>query len=105
MTEVDPRDTSRTCPVCGEKDLRGRMRLECPSCGLSMDRQLLAAWNIAKRAQFLPGGLGRAEEGRALFGRLQSPRWGQGVMGAPGRPRAVPGANALGTQGEAQATA
>ncbi len=70
-----------------------------------MDRQLLAAWNIAKRAQILPGGLGRAEEGRALFGRLQSPRWGQGVMGAPGRPLPVPGANASGTQGEAQATA
>ncbi|GBD08060.1 hypothetical protein HRbin22_00289 [Candidatus Thermoflexus japonica] len=87
LIEIDPRGTSSTCPVCGGS-LRGRVELTCPSCGLSGNRHILAAWNIARRGQAkLPiGGKGRAEEGIALFHRLQSPRWGQGVVGAPGRP-------------------
>ncbi|GBC84750.1 hypothetical protein HRbin11_01183 [bacterium HR11] len=115
LLEVNLRGTSSTCPVCGA-GLRGREELVCPRCGLEGNRHILAAWNIALRGRArLPlGGTGRSEEGRDLFGRLQSPRWGQGVMGAPGRPLPVrvgldgrrPGRRpAARTQGEAQATA
>jgi len=48
---VDPRDTSRTCPVCGrvEERLRGQV-LACP-CGLRMGRHEVAAVNIARRGR------------------------------------------------------
>ena len=106
LLEVDPRGTSSLCPVCGG-DLRGQRELRCPSCGLTMDRHLLAAWNIALRgmAKLPLGGTGQPGEGLDLFGRLQSRRWGQGVMGAPGRPLPVRQGPTLRTQGEAQATA
>jgi putative transposase len=49
---VDPANTSRTCSSCGaifpELSLGDRW-VEC-SCGLSMDRDVNAAWNILKRA-------------------------------------------------------
>ena len=49
---VDPAYTSRTCSSCGaifaELSLGDRW-VEC-SCGLSMDRDVNAAWNIMKRA-------------------------------------------------------
>jgi putative transposase len=49
---VDPANTSRTCSSCGaifpDLSLADRW-VEC-SCGLTMDRDVNAAWNILKRA-------------------------------------------------------
>ncbi len=87
---IDPRGTSKACPVCGG-NLRGQVELVCPGCGLKGNRHVLAAWNIARRGQAkLPiGGTGDPEKGMARFRKLQSPKWGQGVVGAPGRPLPV----------------
>lgn len=49
---VNPKNTSKDCSRCGicvQKELRERQH-NCPSCGLSMDRDLNAAINILKRA-------------------------------------------------------
>jgi putative transposase len=49
---VDPDGTTKECSSCGEvvdKEL-GERRHNCPSCGLSMDRDLNASINILKRA-------------------------------------------------------
>ncbi|MCX6773797.1 MAG: RNA-guided endonuclease TnpB family protein [Candidatus Micrarchaeota archaeon] len=49
---VDPDGTTKECSSCGEiidKELKER-RHTCPSCGLSMDRDLNASINILKRA-------------------------------------------------------
>ncbi len=49
---VDPRNTSKECSCCGQlvnKTLRERQH-NCPSCGLSIDRDVNAAINILKRA-------------------------------------------------------
>ena len=49
---VDPDGTTKECSSCGEvvdKELKER-RHSCPSCGLSMDRDLNASINILKRA-------------------------------------------------------
>ncbi len=46
--EVDPRGSSQRCSACGtvvRKDLSERMH-QCPVCGLQIDRDLNAAWNI-----------------------------------------------------------
>jgi putative transposase len=56
---VDPSNTSRTCPVCGRRELRGRKTLKC-ECGLSMGRHEVAAINIARRGmEILEGAWGR----------------------------------------------
>jgi putative transposase len=58
---VDPRDTSQVCSGCGErveKSLSERIH-RCPACGLILDRDVNAAWNILKRG--LEIGLGQAE--------------------------------------------
>jgi putative transposase len=56
---VDPSNTSRTCPVCGRRELRGHKTLEC-ECGLSMGRDEVAAINIARRGmEILEGAWGR----------------------------------------------
>jgi putative transposase len=49
---VDPENTTKQCSRCGvltKKELWERQH-DCPSCGLSMDRDLNAAINILKRA-------------------------------------------------------
>jgi len=49
---VDPRDTSRTCPVCnGEMDpsRNGRRLRRCRRCGLEENRDVIAVKNLAKR--------------------------------------------------------
>jgi putative transposase len=88
---VDPRDTSRTCPVCGrvEEKLRGQV-LACP-CGLQMGRHEVAAVNIARRGMGLLGGL---PPGQGSVGDPRGPSSGRG-RGAPVR----------GHDGNAQATA
>jgi IS605 OrfB family transposase len=50
---VDPRNTSRTCPVCGCVDKRNRISqsaFSCVSCGHSANADTNAAVNIAARA-------------------------------------------------------
>jgi IS605 OrfB family transposase len=49
---VDPRNTSRTCPVCGCVDKRNRpsqSRFSCISCGFSGHADAIAAGNISRR--------------------------------------------------------
>jgi IS605 OrfB family transposase len=50
---VDPRNTSRTCPLCGCIDKRNRPSqaiFSCVSCGFSSSADTVAAGNIASRA-------------------------------------------------------
>ncbi len=50
---VDPRNTSRTCPVCGCVDKRNRPSqaiFSCVSCGFSSPADTVAAGNISRRA-------------------------------------------------------
>ena len=46
---VDPKYTSRECPVCGEWVKKDGQESVCEQCGLRMDRHLLAGLNILKR--------------------------------------------------------
>jgi putative transposase len=55
--EVDPRNTTQDCSGCGarvQKRLADRWH-DCPSCRLSIDRDLNAARNILHRAVVGPG--------------------------------------------------
>lgn len=57
--EVNPRGTSQRCSVCGEvvkKSLAVRVH-KCPSCGLSLDRDVNAALNIFQLARTGPSAL------------------------------------------------
>jgi IS605 OrfB family transposase len=50
---IDPRNTSRTCPICGCIDKRNRVSqalFSCISCGYSAPADILAAGNISRRA-------------------------------------------------------
>lgn len=50
---VDPRNTSRTCPICGCIDKRNRPSqsvFSCVSCGFSSTADTVAATNISRRA-------------------------------------------------------
>jgi putative transposase len=60
---VDPRNTSRACPVCGRvvDRLRGPVRA-CP-CGVRMSRHAAAAVNIARRGGGIPRGLRPSRQG------------------------------------------
>jgi len=47
---VDPKRTSKLCPICGDRiqdDKLNRRKLWCSNCGKSMDRDVVAAMNIA----------------------------------------------------------
>jgi putative transposase len=48
---VDPKRTSKLCPICGERiqEDTGR-KLLCINCGKSMDRDVIASMNIAHKA-------------------------------------------------------
>ncbi|MEM3065443.1 MAG: transposase [Candidatus Nitrosotenuis sp.] len=60
---IDPKRTSKLCPVCGgslQEDRQHRRKLWCSNCGRSMDRDVVASMNIAYKgwARFIhPGGL------------------------------------------------
>lgn len=57
--EVNPRGTSQRCSICGEvvkKSLAVRIH-NCPSCGLSLDRDVNAALNILQLARTGPSAL------------------------------------------------
>jgi putative transposase len=44
---VDARNTSRMCPICGELNKPNGHAFKCKRCGFQADRHLVAAWNIA----------------------------------------------------------
>ncbi|MDE1827252.1 MAG: transposase [Thaumarchaeota archaeon] len=49
---VDPRCTSKLCPICGhrvQEDGQNRRKLLCNNCGRSMDRDVVASMNIAHK--------------------------------------------------------
>ena len=49
---VDPRNTSRICPVCGselEESSNGRRIRRCQKCGLEEDRDVIAVRNLTRR--------------------------------------------------------
>lgn len=53
LVAVDPRNTSRTCPVCGCVDKANRKtqsNFSCVSCGYAAPADIVAAVNIAARA-------------------------------------------------------
>jgi putative transposase len=50
---VDPRDTSRTCPACGQVSGENRTaqeKFECTQCGHTADADQVGALNVAVRA-------------------------------------------------------
>jgi len=49
---VDPRNTSRICPVCGselKENSNGRRLMKCWKCGLEEDRDAIAVRNLTRR--------------------------------------------------------
>lgn len=53
---VDPKYTSRTCPVCGLIDKANRPEqsvFRCVSCGHSGNADIVAAGNIASKVAFV----------------------------------------------------
>jgi IS605 OrfB family transposase len=46
---VDAKNTSKTCPICGELNKPNGHVFKCRRCGLQADRHLVAAWNIAAK--------------------------------------------------------
>jgi len=46
---VNPKNTSKTCPVCGELNKPNGQVYTCRKCGFQADRHLVAAWNIAAK--------------------------------------------------------
>lgn len=64
LIAVDPRNTSRTCPVCGCVDKRNRSSqstFSCVSCGFSGLADQIAACNIASRVVVNPPNVARNE--------------------------------------------
>lgn len=54
LTIVDPRNTSRTCIMCGccdKRNRRSQSEFVCKSCGFSANADFVAAVNIARRAR------------------------------------------------------
>jgi putative transposase len=49
---VNPRGTSKTCPICGdelEEGSNGRRLMKCWKCGLEEDKDVIAVKNLVKR--------------------------------------------------------
>jgi len=49
---VNPRNTSKTCPMCGgelTQSQNGRRLMRCRRCGLEEDRDVIAVKNLTKR--------------------------------------------------------
>jgi putative transposase len=58
VVEVDPRNTSRTCSGCGHCDKANRKNqshFQCLQCGLTLNADLNAAFNIQARAELSDG--------------------------------------------------
>jgi len=57
LFDVDPANTSTTCPRCGAELVEvGYRRLRCPKCGFEADRDTIAILNIEGRALSQMGG-------------------------------------------------
>ena len=54
--DIDPRGTSSTCPMCGDRMLKLRKGqvVKCKKCGLVLDRQLCGAINLYLRMRGFP---------------------------------------------------
>ena len=64
VVAVDPRNTSRTCPVCGcidEANRPNQATFSCVSCGFSGLADHIAAGNIARRAAVNPPNVSTAQ--------------------------------------------
>jgi putative transposase len=46
---VEAKNTSKTCPICGELSKPNGHVFKCSRCGIQADRHLVAAWNIAAK--------------------------------------------------------
>ena len=46
---VNAKNTSRTCPICGELSKPNGHAFKCGKCGFQADRHLVAAWNVAMK--------------------------------------------------------
>jgi putative transposase len=46
---VEAKNTSKTCPICGELNKPNGHVFNCRRCGLQADKHLVAAWNIAAK--------------------------------------------------------
>ncbi len=46
---VNPRNTSKMCPICGELNKPNGHVFRCKTCGFQADKHLVAAWNIAAK--------------------------------------------------------
>ena len=44
---VNAKNSSKTCPICGELNKPNGHVFRCKRCGFQPDRHLVAAWNIA----------------------------------------------------------
>jgi len=71
---VDPKRTNKLCPICGDRiqeDRQNRRKLLCINCGKSMDCDVVASMNVARKgwARFThPRGLSdEAMKGNAVY--------------------------------------
>lgn len=76
---VDPKRTSKLCPICGERiqeDRQNRRKLLCINCGKSMDRDVIASMNIAHKAwsRFTHARDDTGEATSELFSRMMEPK-------------------------------
>jgi len=56
VVEVDPRGTSTTCPKCGGKMAEvGHRHMKCTACGFEAGRDIVAIYNIEKKARNVLG--------------------------------------------------
>jgi putative transposase len=51
---VNPKDTSRECPICGRINRPNGHTYKCANCGLIANRHIVGAWNIALKCGELP---------------------------------------------------
>ena len=75
VNKVDPRSTSKLCPICGERiqeDYNNKRKLKCINCGKSMDRDVIASMNIAHKgwARFIHP---RGDTGEAQSSPFEEP--------------------------------
>lgn len=76
---VDPKCTSKLCPVCGKRiqeDRQNKRKLWCNNCMKSMDRDVVASLNIAYKgwARFTHPRGDTDEVACDLFSRMQEPK-------------------------------
>jgi len=46
---VNPKNTSKTCPICSELNKPNGQVYTCRKCSFQADKHLVAAWNIATK--------------------------------------------------------